>query len=337
MRNWIVIALALSAQLASSQTRTLVEPLDFQDETNNLTLMSTIEQIAWDGEAIVIRGDVSHLLRIDRTGRLLGTIAIEEGSDVYRTPIGFATHEGTTAMINASGHLFVLDREGALTVHRSSWFSPEASFPYFNTMVFAFDGTRLVLPALPETGKANVVVTPATGEVVLMDERPEMRVPNPRWGMAADLWSFDGERYYSLGKFRPVLRVYDARLELIAEHALMSPEIAEAERRLYEPTEEESRRLRVTPPHFTDLEARDGKVFALGAGTLLEIEGSSGQVRHRYQFHGKGEDFAGVDPARPLYFQSFALLDDNTVILAHPGLMWNHDLWSAVLDRNPNG
>ena len=82
-------------------------------------------------------------------------------------------------------------------------------------------------------------------------------------------------------------------------------------------------------PLFTDAKIHKGDLYLMSGGQLHRIDPESGKLKSVTAFYGTGPDFAQVTlPNVTVFF--FAFLDDGRLFLAHPAMLWNHDLWSVA-------
>jgi len=164
------------------------------------------------------------------------------------------------------------------------------------------------------------------GDIVPIDRKRLRKNP----ALNDTLWRRSGDRWYCLFKFRPYLLVFDGDFNQVAEFRLTGPEIEhrEEEFRKYEP----KGKFSLPPNHFTDMKFFDGKLFVMAELALYQIDPATGDTLNRTYFIGRGEGFGEIE-GHPLALMHFAFLDDGTLVLGHPAVPWNHDLWKVRLPQ----
>ncbi len=65
-------------------------------------------------------------------------------------------------------------------------------------------------------------------------------------------------------------------------------------------------------------------------GRLYQVALPSGEVKSVTSFYGKGKDFADL-PSATVNMFFFDISDSGKLIVAHPAMLWNHDLWTVDL------
>ncbi len=317
---------------AGAQHKVFIQPMDFQDDAEPRSFTSEIMQIEARGERLLIRSLSGRLIEIDRHGRYTSTIGpAEVGDEGYQQLSGFAVWGDRIAALNTDKSVFLFDKDEFHSQFNAKRFAAYYAFPMLNANRFGFDGARVILPAPRQTGWAAQVYD---GDGRLLEgfgEPPSFEDAliraNPAVG--ASFWTWDGALWHCLFKFKPILRQYDADLNLVAELELASDEIAECEAGLSRLTPQQRARKHAIPPHFTDFKIFRGRLYAMCRGALLQIDADTGKTLQSWRFFGNGPDFEHMPPGQRLTLPLFAFLPDGKLILAHPALMWNHDLWRA--------
>ena len=83
-------------------------------------------------------------------------------------------------------------------------------------------------------------------------------------------------------------------------------------------------------PIFSDAKIFEGDLFLMTKGHLHRVDLDTHKLKSITTFYGTGPDFAEVAaPNVTVYF--FAFLEDGLLVVAHPAMLWNHDLWTASL------
>ena len=333
MRISFVLVLGVMGCIGQAQDILYPEPLDFQDEAFQETYAQSVLQLESGGTSIFIRTENAHLLEIDRHGQVLGVFHLPEEGPKHALRIKtFALHGDRLAMVNQSRQVYLLEKQKVVSSFQTAEFEFEDFYPIANGMGFGFDGRQLVLPS-QQNGKLAVVLD-ASGKVQKRAGEAVAFAEDLKWDTSyfnATFWVKQGGFWYCLFKFARVLRIYDNAFKLVKEVELTSDEIFQSDSELYEPESEHRKKVRVPIPHFSDFKVKGKFAYALCRGALLVIDLENGEVAHRYHFHGKGADFSGVPQGQRLNMMEVAVLDDGHAVLAHPALLWNHDLWLVKL------
>ncbi len=208
-------------------------------------------------------------------------------------------------------------------------FNARYIFSFYEANGFGFGDDRIVIPTVRKTEYLAVVHAP-DGRVLATPGQPKKVPEDLKWpdeGFNATLWTKDGPFWYALFKFSPTIMKFDQ-----AFHPLAGDAINDCEKRLYQPSNEDMEKFRRLPPHFSDFKAFRGNLYVMCLGVLYRIDASSGKTTGEYHFFGRGASFAEVPKGMRLTLPHFVILDDGTLILSHPALLWDHDLWIADLN-----
>jgi len=330
-RLLLLVSLALTAALAAAQTRVAVRPLDFQNVDIADTLVQNVFQLDSRGDRILIRSENPYLIEIDREGTYLGKIGpVGYGSQTFQRISAFAVYGNQVATLNPKQRVFIY-RDGSLfadfLVDKSS---VERMF-LSNAQSFGFDGRRVVLSARRDDAEMANAYSVEDGTILPLGTAAwfpdSLLLANPHLGGA--LWDWDGEHWYGLFKYKTVIRKFDHDFRLTGEFSVSGEEAAACAEKLYD-SQSPSNRLRQLP-FFSDMKVHRGHIYAICRNALYQIDAQTGETRQTFYFHGQGPDFENVPPEMPLAFNSFAFLEDGTLVLSHPALLWNHDLWLADL------
>ncbi len=327
--NILVLTFAMAAH---GQTRIEIQPLDFQDEQISETLMQHIYSLEARGNRILIRSENNYITEIDANGRFLGKIGpVDFGSSHFQRIGGMAVSGDRILLLNLRKTLFIYEGDALLENFSPDAYHASHTFPHLNSNSPGFNGEQIVIAKPKVTGMAASVYSTG-GRLIRHIPDPvsfSEQLENANPAIGASFWLSDGSNWYCLFKFKPIFRVYDASFNLLGEYELSSESITEAEERLYDPHNASLNGNRLPKPHFSDFKMFGSKLYAMSGSTLLEIDPKKGRVTQSWQFFGRGEDFADTDPWRPLTLPVFAFLEDGTLVLGHPNLLWNHDLWRA--------
>lgn len=202
-----------------------------------------------------------------------------------------------------------------------------------NVYSIGFSGNRIVLPALPKT-RQLAIVHDSDGLVLQKIASPlsfHEHLDWPTEELQTTLWVKEGPFWYAVFKYRLVILKYDDQFQLLRQFDVVGDEVNECEARLYSPRKEDRQKFQQLPPHFTDVRVIGKHIYLMCRGALYQIDSHSGETMNKYFFFGTGEDFAQIPPGMRLTLPSFVILNDGTLILAHPAMLWNHDLWIADL------
>ncbi len=314
-------------------SRLELRPIDFEQNDQTLFL-STINQIESDGKYLYLRSiREPEIMVITPEGKLIRRIG---GRGGHPSEFGI---QGVQAMTVHGNELWAIDAQ-LQRVRRfvdgrylSSFLL--RSFNYYHapqtSNVFAFSKTEVVVPADPKTGHlASVLKHDGTkvrdvGDFIPYIEDLQRKIP----GINDTLWLYDAGHWFSIHKFFPLVTRYDGAFNVVSQFQIESKTITE----MFEGIQEFSPNpnFNVPLPLFTDAKIHEGDLYLMSKGRLHRIDLESGRVKSVTVFYGTGPDFAQVTlPNVTLFF--FAFLDDGRLFLAHPAMLWNHDLWSVKLE-----
>ncbi len=323
---WPTLWMALS--FATAQTPVRIEPFDFQDDANVDTLTSSILQIESAGDQLHIRTENDYILTIDHQGRMTGkTESPGFGGRAYQHPTAFAISGDQMVVLNPTESFFLYDSHAFQHYFRGEHYQNEFITPDMNAAGFGFNGKQIVVPADPKSKKAAVVydlkgnVLKTFGEPAVFPE--SLREQNPAIG--SSFWTWRDGVWYMLFKFKPLVRKYNERFELIGEFEVSDSSVSAWQEGL------EAGGPHRFIPCFADVKVHRGDLYFMCLDTLVRADGDTGKTLQTWKFFGRGPDFEQVPPEMGLTFMSFAFLNDDTVVLGHPAMPWNHDLWKATL------
>ena len=313
----------------------VVQPLDFQEETLSETFIQHIEQLESDGRHIYIRSENPYIIKIDNEGRYLGKVAdIGFGPYLGKHIAAFALGPEFVAVTDRKNSVFFF-RENALeTYFSSSDYKSLYSFPFHNANSFGFYDNQLILPALPES-EAMAVLHRLDGSVQRrLGKRQSQGLPDhlELHAFNAAFWIKGGDFWYCVFKFRPWVHQYDLDFNIKKKFEIQGEEVNLCEAHLFDESERGENPEIV--PHFSDVKYFRGRLFVMCRGVLYDVDPDSGGTVQRYHFFGQGSDFEEVPPGERLTFFNFAFLETGDLVLSHPALLWNHDLWRADLKLN---
>jgi hypothetical protein len=326
----LITALTLHAQDA---VRLELQPLDFQSAADGDFHLTGISQIESEGNRIYLRSSREpEIIVISPEGRLIQKIG---GKGDHPAEFG---HTGVLAMAVKDSLLWGIDiGRGHVRRFENGKYQESfrlASYKYsyaaVSSNLFAFSGDQIVIPNHPFT-KGLATVYNAKGEIIREVGEPlpffeelEQRIP----GINDTLWDFDGKHWYSIHQFAPVVTVYTKDFQLKHQHQIESPVLTEAFVGMQEfhATENYNR----PSPIINDAKMHNDKMYLMSQGCLHQIDPETGRVERLITFYGSGKDFAETTGSNVTLF-FFAFLDNGRIVLGHPAMLWNHDLWLADL------
>ena len=154
-----------------------------------------------------------------------------------------------------------------------------------------------------------------------LETNPEILKRNPV--VNDTLWQHHGNSWLALFKFFPVLAVFDRNFQPVTQIGLNDPWIDTGFKKLISEGFDSS-----IPPLFSDFKIFENRIYLMCRGKLLQLDAKTGETLSRTTFFGEGLDFGKV-AGEPLSFPFFTFLADGSLVLAHPMLLWNHDLWTT--------
>jgi hypothetical protein len=339
-RNLIFLLILFSSfGFAQQQYRVAIQPLDFQQSKDENFFMANIGQIETDGPLVYLRSirelEVSVMTPEGHLARRFGGNGGFSSEFGVNGVLAISVRDGVCLAIDAEQRLVRRFEEGrfqfAFRLHAYNVF---ATMPSSNS--FAFSNQHIVIPTAPATGHlASVyghdgVFRKFAGSLIPFDEDLMQIIP----GINDTYWLFQGDQFYSIHKFYPIISTYDTAFERTNQFHLSTPAI-EAYLEVFlsfTPLEPGS----VPGPLFTDAKIYGGQLYLMSQGVLHQISLEDGTLESQTRFFGTGKDFAHLeDPHVNLYF--FAFLPDGRLVLGHPAMLWNHDLWTAQLPFSRSG
>ena len=313
-----------------------IVPFDFGDQNNANTYIKHLSQIEASGGLLYIREPTNPII-----------VVIDSKGDYVRT-IGKAG-EGPEEL-GASSQSFGVDGPSLWTMNGNMKFAhyyengehahririenynrfinaTDASLP------IAFSRDSVIIPPLYRVDRSMAYVYGYDGEIKYKVPAPFNSEKELRKNPAVNetFWFREGDIWYCLFKHKPLLYVYDKTFRLQNQFELEGPEIADHAEALKD--FERKKRWDIPPPYFTDAKVFKGKVYALCKGALYQIDPKQGLVLQHTTFFLKIPEIDEYDLSEDVNVQLFyfALLENGTLVLGHPALMWGHDLWKVKL------
>jgi len=331
MFRFSLFLLAVTPLSAGEITIVPIEPIDIQI-TNQDDGLSTISQLASIGDTIYLRSArETHLLAIDRDGKIRHRLG---GKGDHPAEFG---HNGIMAMAIDGADLWAMDAEGArLRQFRDGRFvrsiRPVSGMrpATFTSQVFAVGDGTLVMPAPAGSEHlADVLDHEGTHLRVIDPQVPETtgaQIPNGNH----TLWHYDRGHWYALFAYSTEVRVYDTRFGWVNAYQIETPVTRARRDAIGDP---KGLRGQIFEPVFTDFEIHDGNLLAMSGGTLHRVDAATGRVLEMVRFQGSGPGFRETTQGW-VHLPFFTVLSDGRLVLGHPAMLWNHDLWTAALPRD---
>ncbi len=325
-----ILAFPLFGGLNPSLQRMQIEPIDFKWDDGLDNFPTSLAQIETGGEHIYIRGmKDAFVTELHPSGHIVRTIGTKGSGP------GEISHS-ILAMAYWRGHLWMVDTgrpDHMLHYHNGDYQgsflvpSSKVQFHGFNSNVFAASNNKVVFPASPRTKSMASAISfqgEVTGQIgdLLFDRDVQLLRMVPE--INDTNWVHDGDRWYALYSYFPLIRVFDDDFQLKGEISVETPRIIELRDKIldFQPQKKFSRAV----PLFSDFKIWEGSLYLMCSGRLLEVDAKSGDLRGVYSFFGKGDDFAYTE-GEDLNLPYFSILNNGDLILGHPAFMWNHDLW----------
>lgn len=316
---------------AQEQHRLEIEPLDFQTGQTEFYIPG-INQLEAVNNKIFLRGNKhTEIVVISPRGEILQRIGGKGGHPAEFGDLGVMAMAvegdriwGIDSQLK-SVRLFV---EGRLI----TFFALESFNAFFHiptSNVFAASGQAVVIPAHPSSGfLAKAYSTDGkhirdVGELLPFEKKLTRLVP----GMNDTFWLADRHSYYSIHKLFSHVNRYDQDFKVLNQFAPTTPTIA----KLVEDVLDfmPNKHFNTPTPVFTDAKLHRGKLWLMSGGKLHRVNLKNGEVETIYTFYGAGPEFKHKE--HPVSLFSFAFFAKDQLVLAHPAMLWGHDLWTAQL------
>ncbi len=327
---WILLA---GTTLGQETFRLELQPLDIRYDGPVSFGLRSISQIESNGTHLFLRSKRDNeIVVITPEGKPVQVIG---GSGAHPGEFDY----GVLAMALHGHHLWAVDM-GRNRVRRYLDGVYENSFKpvSYNTYIglptsnaFAVSDRELVLPASPKTGALATVYrfdgTPIenVGETFPFADELTHRIP----GINDTFWLREGRSWYSIHKFVPIVTRYDENFQVTQQFQVHSRIIEEVLDKVY--TFHPPRKGSIPIPSITDVKIHDDHIYLMVAGRLHKVDLTSGEVKSITSFYGTGPDFAEVTGSQVALF-FFAFLKNGKLVLAHPTMMWHHELWTVDPD-----
>ena len=327
----LLVCFATGVQETSAQ----LIPFDLSSG-NPDSYLSSIGQIESNGNLLFVRSPRHTSIYIfNKNGVYVGRIG-----DQGQHPSEFG-HTGVLALALNGQDIWAIDMTRVGVRHfqngvykrffRLKSYNVHFTIPTSN--VFAFSENKVVVPTHPSTGSLASVYNyngeniGKAGELMPFGEDLTSKVR----GINDTFWLKAGNYWYSIHKFYPLVTTYDDEFKIVNQFEVESQLISQRVDNIlnFQFTE----RNNVPASVFSDVKIHQGDLFAMSNGGLHRIDLKSGQVKSIMTFYGKGLNFKKVE-GKPLKLAFFAFLG-NKLILGHPAMLWNHDLWYVPWNDPP--
>ena len=324
--------------LGQDTYRLTVTPFDFEDEKVPASFVKDISQLETAGNLLFIRESSDPaILVLDRQGKFLRRIGSrgQGPNELGGTSVSFGVNGRslwTVAANMKSAHYF----ENGAHLQRISLKSYNRLYLISSTsQALAFSNEHIIFPSYPNK-QVLALAYDYGGDVVkefpVVFKDKSILAKNP--SINDTLWARDEQRWYCLFKYQPFLITYDHALNELNRFPLDGPEIQVISEAFYQ--HERKKKFDISPLFFSDIKVFGGKVFLMTEQTLYQIDPETGKTLRRMVFVGSGPDFEQVDKVDPrLNFCYFSFWNDGTIILGHPAMMWDHNLWTTKLPFVP--
>ena len=312
-----------------------LQPFDFQDRVETLSF-SRIDQVSTDGRYLYITSVKStEVAVLDASGQL---VKVFGGRGGHPSELG---DTGVYAFCVAGNDTWAIDTNSS-RARRFEQGSYLDSFSLKTTNLNdALPGATLIAASeeelvLPIRGENDVLarvfdlkgaLKQEIGSPLIFDNGTSTFIP----GINDTVWLQHGDSWYSIHRFVPVITRYDRDFEITGMVRFRNRTTEQMERWLEEFVP--SDKFSTPPPMITDAQFHRDSLYVLCGKELLKLDEETGVIQASYGFQGEGPDF-GPASGQQLMLFSFAILG-NRVFLAHPALLWNHDMWFVDLPKTP--
>ncbi len=332
-RNLCFFLLFNTVSLYSQEAyRVLLQPLDFQEGREEFYL-SGIDQIESDGAHLYLRSlRETEIIVITPEGHLVNKFGGKGGH-----PSEFGDF-GVLAMALRDNQLWAIDSErervrrfvDGIYEHSFRLTSYNVFFANATANVFAFSEDLVVVPADPNTKHLAAVhrfdgtLVKHVGDHLPFTEDLARRVP----GIHDTFWLYQNGSWFSIHKFLAVVTRYDADFKRVNQFQVESVSIRERLNHIQDFTSND--KFNVPGALITDVKIHHGDLYLMSGGYLHRVDLQDGTVKSITAFYGTGTEFEEVGPSNVTLF-FFAFLDSDKLVLAHPAMLWDHDLWTVNL------
>ncbi len=331
---------------SDNHTVLTVQPIDIRDhaESEDPFFLQSLNQIETDGSNIFIRGmDEFQIVVIDPSGHVLNRIGShgqgpgEFDNDVTAISIDRASKQ-LWILSNLRNKLSLYSLDGAFIKSFKSAIRSNGCSWHPTSNVFASNKGITITPwcSQIENEALGLVADHRDNKAYHVGKLPkqvDMAALQVQRAFYDTFWIYSKPNWYCVFMFQPVYKVFNDQFELLktieVQDNAIQYQFSESMQGLH------SDKTNSLLPIFTDVKTFKGYIWLMVAPRrLLQVNPGTGEVKHVYEFIGKGNDFPkNADGSNKccLTMPLFAILDNKTIILGHQSLLWDHDLWAAKL------
>ncbi len=331
-----MLALLLSGE--SLYKVTVGDPLIYQDEDNPDTFLTGIHQLESNGDHLfILRERYPSVIEIKRDGRFVRNIGRSgegPGELGHHGPISMAVHGNSVWIFRNDMKSINYFENGEFKVS----FKPESYQMARNKLPayhFGFDQDHVLIQSYPGD-KSLAVVYDYTGQAKqrvgkILPIEPDFLKVNPAINNTS--WIKDGESWWCLFIYRPLLREYNSNFKLLREITLHGPEIEEKEEIFFK--NEVNPNWQYPKWHFSDFKVFKNSIYILCEGALYQVDKLSGEIKSRTIFMSNKTMLAIHNYPR-VYFHYLAFTNDGQLFLAHSAIPFDlGGVWKAKLPFDP--
>lgn len=301
------------------------EPLDFQREESGFDVfyVSRVDEIrSLDGNLVIRGGGDPVLAVLKNQGPSIGLLG-ESGQGPGEFGMGIMAvemHGDTIWALDGAKYLRLMRFVGGLYAGDVFLESIKTFAPVNSRNLIAANDEFVVVPAAGHTGNLASVYS-VDGKVldlgelnVSPSEELFARIP----GINDTSWKYHDGRWYCLFDFFPAFLEYSADFTEERWVSIEDLALTGKHRDIVDWRPRENFNLPL--PIFYDFEIKDDSLYVLSeGGRLTKISVTDGRTQATFMFK-IGDSTKS--------FQSFAFWDDR-IVLAHPAMLWGHDLWQV--------
>ncbi len=312
----------------------ITTPVKFQKEDNPKTFITGIRQLESNGEHLfILRDDGPSVLEIKPDGAFVRNIGRSGNGPGEMGMYGLIS----MAVSGSAVWIFRNDMKALNYFEKGVFvtgFKPEGYqlAPYLLPGYgFAFDENHILLQAHPRNKHLAQVydyggdVKAQVGDILPVDR--EFLRTNPALNNTS--WVKDGDSWWCLFLFRPILREFDSQFKLKRELTIHGPEIEEKEEIFF--NNEPAKNWKYPKWHFSDFKIFKNSIYLLCEGVLYQVDKKSGSLKSRIVFLTNEAMFAQTNK-RMATFHYLAFTDDGNIYLANTILPFDQDgVWTTRL------
>ena len=331
MLRCILLFLSSLPLWAWQSKTTVVEPVDVFYHKQRVKIQH-IGQLAQEDEFLYVRSTRAPTILV------LGHSGVVQGGIGGPGRTGFEKG-GPLSMAVKGFELWSLDNTGSRIhhfvkgQHKGDFAIAEGDMPMVHMAPansFASDGVHIVLTAPQKSGALGVVYD-LTGKRLqeigeTLDLGPELSEAVA--SINETLWFFQGETFYAVHKFFPMVSMFNRDLKLKGQIQYSSDTVTTRLNAIHQ--FQSSKWMAVPNPLITDATFHNGKLYLMCNGVLHCIDAKTGEATAETVFVA-GEGLS-IKPGSVMNLHYLAFFG-RFVYLAHPAMLWGHDLWRVPVDQ----